>query len=340
MHGFPARLVTPGLYGFVGATKWLTRMEATTYAAKSAYWTDRGWATDAPILTQSRIDTPRGLNRLEAGRAVIGGVAWAQHRGIEKVEVRVDDERVAGGQARPGRRHRLLAPVVPALGRPARPPPADGARDRPQRRRAAREPRRRPSPRAPPAGTASSSSSSSPHPRPRDSPASRPPHGPRRLAGVATSVASGGARAAWPRTELGGGRTASAKKVLGQTNPHRMPWRTTCVRSRPPHSSRSTSHAHPPASRSPPWPSPSPCPCPPAARRTPRPVPPRARRCPRPRPPQPLGVDELRHGRRRLRPGLRGGPRRRRRLVLGHGRRPGRHRREQQPACCRPWSPP
>ena len=91
MHGFPARLVTPGLYGFVGATKWLTRMEATTYAAKSAYWTDRGWATDSPILTQSRIDTPRGLNRLDAGRAVIGGVAWAQHRGIQKVEVRVDD---------------------------------------------------------------------------------------------------------------------------------------------------------------------------------------------------------------------------------------------------------
>ena len=63
MHGFPARLVTPGLYGFVGATKWLTRMQATTYAANSAYWTDRGWATDSPILTQSRIDTPRGLNR-------------------------------------------------------------------------------------------------------------------------------------------------------------------------------------------------------------------------------------------------------------------------------------
>ena len=90
VHGFPARLVTPGLYGFVGATKWLTRMEATTYAAKSAYWTDRDWATDAPILTQSRIDTPRGLNRLQAGRIVIGGVAWAQHRGIAKVEVRVD----------------------------------------------------------------------------------------------------------------------------------------------------------------------------------------------------------------------------------------------------------
>ena len=90
VHGFPARLVTPGLYGFVGATKWLTRMQATTYQAASAYWTDRGWATDAPVLTQSRIDTPRGLNRLDAGRVVIGGVAWAQQRGIAKVEVRVD----------------------------------------------------------------------------------------------------------------------------------------------------------------------------------------------------------------------------------------------------------
>ena len=91
MHGFPARLVTPGLYGFVGATKWLTRMQATTYKAETAYWTDRDWAIDAPIFTQSRIDTPRGLNRLKAGRVVIGGVAWAQQRGIAKVEVRVDD---------------------------------------------------------------------------------------------------------------------------------------------------------------------------------------------------------------------------------------------------------
>ncbi len=90
MHGFPARLVTPGLYGFVGATKWLTRMEATSYQAARAYWTERGWATDAPVLTQSRIDTPRGLNRLDAGRVVIGGVAWAQQRGIGKVEVRID----------------------------------------------------------------------------------------------------------------------------------------------------------------------------------------------------------------------------------------------------------
>lgn len=90
-HGFPARLVTPGLYGFVGSTKWITTMTATTYAKESAYWTDRDWAIDAPVLTQSRIDTPRGLETNPAGPTIIGGVAWAQQRGIAKVEVRVDD---------------------------------------------------------------------------------------------------------------------------------------------------------------------------------------------------------------------------------------------------------
>lgn len=90
-HGFPVRLVTPGLYGFVGATKWLTKMTLTTYAAQSAYWTDRDWATDAPVLTQSRIDTPKPLDPIPAGSTVIGGVAWAQQRGIERVEVRIDD---------------------------------------------------------------------------------------------------------------------------------------------------------------------------------------------------------------------------------------------------------
>ena len=91
LHGFPARLVTPGLYGFVGATKWLSRMTATTYARDEAYWTVRGWAVDAPILTQSRIDTPRALATVPAGQVVVGGVAWAQGRGIDRVEVRVDD---------------------------------------------------------------------------------------------------------------------------------------------------------------------------------------------------------------------------------------------------------
>ena len=89
-HGFPARLVTPGVYGFVGATKWLRRLTVTTYAAQEAYWTKRDWATEAPIKIASRIDTPRPLARIDTGDTVIGGVAWAQHRGIGGVEVRVD----------------------------------------------------------------------------------------------------------------------------------------------------------------------------------------------------------------------------------------------------------
>jgi DMSO/TMAO reductase YedYZ molybdopterin-dependent catalytic subunit len=89
-HGFPARLVTPGLYGFVGATKWLTRLTLTTYAAQQSYWTQRQWATDAPIKTSARIDTPAPLSTVPAGRTVIGGVAWAQHRGVGKVEVQID----------------------------------------------------------------------------------------------------------------------------------------------------------------------------------------------------------------------------------------------------------
>jgi DMSO/TMAO reductase YedYZ molybdopterin-dependent catalytic subunit len=90
-HGFPARMVVPGLYGFVSATKWITRMTLTTYAEQDAYWTQRKWATDAPIKISSRIDTPKPLSTIDAGRTVIGGVAWAQHRGgVEKVEVRID----------------------------------------------------------------------------------------------------------------------------------------------------------------------------------------------------------------------------------------------------------
>lgn len=90
-HGFPARMVVPGLYGFVSACKWITRITLTTYAEQEAYWTRRDWATDAPIKISSRIDTPRPLSTVDAGRTVIGGVAWAQHQGgIARVEVRVD----------------------------------------------------------------------------------------------------------------------------------------------------------------------------------------------------------------------------------------------------------
>lgn len=90
-HGFPVRMVTPGLYGFVGCTKWVTRMTATTFAADPAYWTERGWADQAPILTESRIDVPTPGATVRAGRTYVGGVAWAQGRGIRGVQVQVDD---------------------------------------------------------------------------------------------------------------------------------------------------------------------------------------------------------------------------------------------------------
>jgi DMSO/TMAO reductase YedYZ molybdopterin-dependent catalytic subunit len=89
-HGFPARLVIPGLYGFISATKWVTRLTLTTYEDKTSYWTERGWATDAPIKIASRIDTPQSFATIKGGETFIGGVAWAQTRGIGKVEVQVD----------------------------------------------------------------------------------------------------------------------------------------------------------------------------------------------------------------------------------------------------------
>ena len=89
-HGFPARMVIPGLYGFISATKWISRMTLTTYDEKKAYWTDRGWATNAPIKIASRIDTPQSFSTINGGDTFIGGVAWAQTRGIGKVEVQVD----------------------------------------------------------------------------------------------------------------------------------------------------------------------------------------------------------------------------------------------------------
>jgi DMSO/TMAO reductase YedYZ molybdopterin-dependent catalytic subunit len=90
-HGFPVRMIIPGLYGYVSACKWLARIEATTYEAFDAYWVQRGWAADGPIKIASRIDTPAPLRSFPAGRRAIAGVAWAQTRGISRVEVRVDD---------------------------------------------------------------------------------------------------------------------------------------------------------------------------------------------------------------------------------------------------------
>jgi DMSO/TMAO reductase YedYZ molybdopterin-dependent catalytic subunit len=90
-HGYPARLVVPGLYGFVSATKWVVDLELTRFDRAQAYWTKLGWSAQAPIKTGSRIDVPRNGARLTAGPVTLGGVAWAQHRGIKAVEVRIDD---------------------------------------------------------------------------------------------------------------------------------------------------------------------------------------------------------------------------------------------------------
>jgi DMSO/TMAO reductase YedYZ molybdopterin-dependent catalytic subunit len=90
-HGFPARLIVPGLYGYVSATKWLTEIELTRFEDFDQYWVRRGWVDDAPIRLQSRIDSPRGLASIAPGPIAVAGVAWAQTRGIERVELRIDD---------------------------------------------------------------------------------------------------------------------------------------------------------------------------------------------------------------------------------------------------------
>lgn len=92
-HGFPVRQVVPGLYGYVSATKWVVDWEVTRFEDFTAYWTERGWAPEGPVKTQSRIDTPGDGDRVDAGTVTLGGVAWAQQRGIESVEVSVDGGR-------------------------------------------------------------------------------------------------------------------------------------------------------------------------------------------------------------------------------------------------------
>jgi DMSO/TMAO reductase YedYZ molybdopterin-dependent catalytic subunit len=92
-HGFPVRMVVPGLYGYVSATKWVTDINVTTFASAQGYWVPRGWSQQAPIKTESRIDVPNGSGAVRAGHTKVAGVAWAQHKGVDAVEVRVD-----GGQ--------------------------------------------------------------------------------------------------------------------------------------------------------------------------------------------------------------------------------------------------
>ncbi|HWS57355.1 MAG TPA: molybdopterin-dependent oxidoreductase [Actinotalea sp.] len=90
-HGFPVRMVVPGLYGYVSATKWLVDLEVTRFADQQAYWTQRGWSELGPIKTASRIEVPRAGARVAAGDVAVGGTAWAQHTGVTAVEVQVDD---------------------------------------------------------------------------------------------------------------------------------------------------------------------------------------------------------------------------------------------------------
>ncbi|MDH6197110.1 DMSO/TMAO reductase YedYZ molybdopterin-dependent catalytic subunit [Mycobacterium frederiksbergense] len=94
-HGYPARLVVPGLYGYVSATKWVVDLELTRFDRAEAYWTKLGWSARAPIKTESRVDVPRNGQQVSIGPVRFGGVAWAQPRGVRGVEVRIDDP---GGQ--------------------------------------------------------------------------------------------------------------------------------------------------------------------------------------------------------------------------------------------------
>ena len=94
-HGYPARLVVPGLYGYVSATKWVVDLEVTRFDRAEAYWTKLGWSARGPIKTESRIDVPRGGDDVASGPVTFGGVAWAQDRGVRAVEVRIDPP---GGQ--------------------------------------------------------------------------------------------------------------------------------------------------------------------------------------------------------------------------------------------------
>ena len=91
-HGFPVRMIVPGLYGYVSATKWVVDLEVTRFADFSAYWTDRGWSSKGPVKTQSRVEVPRDGSDVAAGEVRVGGHAWAQHTGIEKVEYRLDGD--------------------------------------------------------------------------------------------------------------------------------------------------------------------------------------------------------------------------------------------------------
>ena len=151
-HGFPVRMVVPGLYGYVSATKWVVDLKLTTWEDDVAYWVPRGWAREAPVKTMSRIDVPRQRD-VPAGTVAIAGVAWAPHRGISAVEVQVDDGDLAPGPSGRGPERRQLGAVGGRMGR--RPGRARGDRPRRTTARGSSSPRTSPlpPPTAPRAGT-------------------------------------------------------------------------------------------------------------------------------------------------------------------------------------------
>ena len=90
-HGYPVRMVVPGLYGYVSATKWVVDLEVTRFDRAEGYWTPRGWSAKGPVKTGSRFDVPQDGDTLKAGQVMLAGIAWQQHVGIRAVQVRVDD---------------------------------------------------------------------------------------------------------------------------------------------------------------------------------------------------------------------------------------------------------
>ena len=157
-HGFPVRMVVPGLYGYVSATKWLVDLEVTRFADFKAYWTTRGYSVKAPIKTSSRIDVPKSFAQVKAGdKIAVAGVAWAQDRGIKKVEVRVDGGAWQEARLADAGQHRHLAAVGLDVGR-RRPAPTRSRSAPPTTPATPRPPSAsRSRPTGPPAGTASTS---------------------------------------------------------------------------------------------------------------------------------------------------------------------------------------
>ena len=189
-HGFPVRMVVPGLYGYVSATKWVTELELSTFDAFDAYWVRRGWAVEGPIKTMSRIDTPRHGAGLRPGTVTIAGVAWAQHRGITKVEVQVDEAAWQEARLADRAHDRRLEAVGRRLAGHARHPPAPGAGHRRRRLPADRGGGRRRPRRCDRAGTRSSSTWPAPDPalrRVRPRPVRKPARGRRSRPGAGTS---------------------------------------------------------------------------------------------------------------------------------------------------------